>query len=238
MSYIGVISWKELKSYLTSPMAYVVSAVFLAISGFSFVAYLAGTNYADTSLRGFVEAGQYLVLVFAALLTMRLVAEERRSGTWELMLTVPVTETQIVLGKFLGSLALLVGMLFLTLYYPFLLVVFGDPDVGPIVSGYLGLLLLGSAALSVGVFASSLTSSQLVSAVVAGGVLFGLWFLGPAGAYAPEGVAGLLADISLSSHFPGFARGVIDTQAVVYYLSVTALFLFLAVRSVQADRWR
>ena len=175
MNGIGIIGRKELVSYLTSPMAYIVTAIFLALSGTFFSTYLAGTNFEDTSIRGFLDAAQILILLFTAILTMRLVAEEKKMGTWELLLTAPVRDAEIVVGKFLGSLAVLSGMLVLTLYFPALLVVFGDPDLGTIGSSYLGLFLLGSACLSIGVFASTLTSNQIVAAVMGGGILFGLW---------------------------------------------------------------
>lgn len=238
MKNIVAISRKELASYLASPMAYVVTAVFLALGGTFFASYLAGTSYSDTSIRGFLEGGQVLILLFAAVLTMRLIAEERKVGTWELLLTAPVRDVEIVVGKFLGSLTVLAGMLLLTLYYPLLLVVLGDPDLGPIATSYVGLLLLGGTALSIGLFASSLTSNQIVSAVVAGGMLFALWFVGFVGDFAAGPMGELLSYLSLSDHLPDFVRGVIDTRAVVYYLSTTALFLYLTVRSVEADRWR
>jgi gliding motility-associated transport system permease protein len=235
---VWIICAKELKSYLNTPMAYVVTAIFLALSGAFFALYLAGTNYTDTSIKGFLSVAQYLMLLFSAVLTMRLVAEERKLGTWELLLTVPVRDVEIILGKFAGALALLAGMLALTLFFPILLFIFGDPDLGPIITSYVGLLLLGGASLAVGVFASSLTSSQLVSAVVAGGLLFALWFLGLAGSFAPGPLGEVISYLSLSTHFPDFIRGVVDTRAVVYYVSVSAVFLFLAVRSTAADRWR
>ena len=238
MKNIGIISRKELKSYLSSPMAYVVTAVFLVLTGTFFATYLASTNYSDTSIRGFLGAGQILILLFAAVLTMRLIAEERKLGTWELLLTVPVRDTEIILGKFLGSLAVLTGMLVLTFYYPILLMVFGDPDLGPIITSYLGLFLLGCASLAIGIFASSLTSNQIVAAVVAGGILFTLWFLGIAGNFVPGALGEVLSYISLSHHFPDFIRGIVDTKAVVYYLSITALFLYMAIRSIETDRWR
>jgi ABC-2 type transport system permease protein len=219
-------------------MAYVVTAIFLAASGTFFSAYLAGTGYADTSIRGFLGAAQYLMLLFSAVLTMRQVAEERKMGTWELLLTVPVRDVEIILGKFCSGLAVLAGMLALTFYYPTLLVIFGDPDLGPILTSYLGLFLLGAASLAVGIFASSVTSNQLLSAVVAGGILFALWFLGPAASFAPGPLGELVSYLSLSAHFPDFVRGVVDTRAVVYYLSITVVFLFLAVRSAEAGRWR
>jgi len=235
---IGIISRKELTSYVTSPMAYVVTAVFLALSGAFFGAYLAGTDYADTSIKGFLDAAQFLILFFAAVLTMRLVAEERKIGTWELLRTAPLRDADIIAGKFISSLAVLSGMLALTLYYPALLLVFGDPDLGAVVTSYLGLLLLGSACLSVGIFASTLTSNQIVSAVVAGGMLSVLWFQGAVGDLSGGELREVLRYLSLSNHFSAFARGIVDTRDIVYYLSVTALFLYLATRSIESGRWR
>jgi len=219
-------------------MAYIVSAIFIALSGASFTTYLAQTSYSDTSIRGFLETGQLLILLFSALLTMRLISEERKLGTWELLLTAPAREYEIVLGKFFSCLLVLAGMLILTLYFPLLLLIFGDPDIGPILTSYLGLFLLGSASVAIGIFASSLTPNQIVSAVVAGGILFGLWFLGMVGSLIPEPLGEILSYFSLSEHFPGFVRGVVDTRDLVYYLSVTAVFLFLSVRSIETERWR
>lgn len=238
MKAIGIIFAREYKSYLSTPMAYVVTAIFLAVSGAFFSTYLASTAYTDTSIKGFLQAAQYLTLLFAAVLTMRLIAEERKLGTWELLLTVPVRDVDIILGKFFGGLAVLASMFALTAYYPILLATLGDPDLGPILTSYLGLFLLGSASVAVGIFSSSLTSNQLVSAVVSGGILFALWFLGSLADFAPGPLGELLAYVSLSSHFPDFMRGVVDTRAVIYYLSVTAIFLFLAIRSTETDRWQ
>lgn len=235
--HIGIISCKEVRTYLTSPMAYVVTAIFLLLTGAFFTMYLAATNYLDTSIRGFLNAAQFLILLFATVLTMRLIAEEKKLGTWELLLTAPVRDTEMILGKFLGSLVVLTGMLALTLYYPLLLIVFGDPDLGPIGTSYLGLFLLGCAALAVGIFASSLSANQIVAAVLTGGILFALWFLGRASQFAPGALGDLLAYLSLSHHFPDFIRGLVDTRAVVYYLSITALFLYLAIRSLETSRW-
>jgi len=233
-----IICGRELGAYLSSPMAYVVTAVFMVICGASFSMYLAGTSYVDTSITGFVNAAQLLILLFSAVITMRLVAEERKLGTWELLLTAPVRETEIIAGKFLGCLAVLAGMLALTLYFPFLLLLYGDPDLGAIATSYLGLLLLGCASLSIGIFASTLTSNQIVSAVVAVGILCGLWFIGVAGDLATGGLKEALTYLSLSGHFADFTRGIVDTRAVVYYLGVTGLFLYCAAGSVEAGRWR
>ena len=238
MSKIALICSKELGTYLSSPMAYVVSAIFIVLSGTSFTTYLAQTSYLDTSIKGFLEAAQFLILLFSTLLTMRLISEERKLGTWELLLTAPVKDHEIVLGKFFSSLIVLAGMLIMTLYFPVLLMIFGDPDTGPILTSYLGLLLLGSASLAIGIFASSLTSNQIVSSVVASGMLFGLWFIGIFGNLIPQPLGQILSYFSLSQHFPGFVRGIIDTRDVIYYISVTAIFLFLSVRSIETERWR
>ena len=238
MRNIGVLAAKEVRSYLASPMAYIITAVFLALGGTAFASYLAATAYAATTIAGFVDVGKYLILLFAAVLTMRAIAEERKAGTWELLLTSPLGDAEIVLGKFAGYLIILAGMLGLTLAYPLLLIVLGDPDLGPMATSYLGLLLLGGASLSVGIFASSLTANQIVSVVVASGLLLALWFFGPAASLAPAPLDKVLAYASLSHHFADFDRGIVDTRAIVYFLSVSALFLYLAIRSIETARWQ
>ena len=229
------IALKEFKSYLASPMAYVVTGIFLVLTGVFFSTSPA--TYFETSIRGFLETGSLLLLLLAAALTMRLLAEERKMGTMELLLTAPVRDSEVILGKFLGSLGILTAMLVLTFYYPILLIAFGDPDMGPIATGYLGLFLLGCVSLAVGLFASSLTSNQIVAAVVAGGILFALWFVGLAANYLPEALGEVIGYLSLYYYFPDFMRGIIDTRGVIYYLSITALFLFLAIRSLENSRW-
>jgi ABC-2 type transport system permease protein len=232
-----LIAGKEFRSHLTSPMAYVVVGIFLLLTGFFFTSYLTTTSLGDTSIRGFVEQGALLLLLFSAALTMRLMAEEKKLGTWELLLTAPVRDTEVVLGKFLGTFGVLAIMLGLTLYYPLLLMIFGDPDIGPIITSYVGLFLLGGASLAIGIFASSLTSNQIVAAVVSGATLSGLWYLGLAAGYMGDFFGRIVSYISLSTYFPSFVVGVIDTRAVVYYLSITALFLYLTIRSLETSRW-
>jgi ABC-2 type transport system permease protein len=229
------IALREFKSYLASPMAYVVTGIFLVLTGFFFS--ISSATYFETSIRGFLGIGSILLLLLASVLTMRLLAEERKMGTLELLLTAPVRDSEVIAGKFLGSLGMLTAMLVLTFYYPLLLMWFGDPDWGPIVTGYLGLFLLGSVSLAVGLFASSLTSNQLVAAVVAGGILGALWFVGMAADLLPEALGEVVGYVSLSHYFPDFMRGVIDTRGIIYYLSITVLFLFLAIRSLESSRW-
>ncbi len=231
------IALKEFKSYLTSPMAYVVTGIFLALTGFLFS--ISPATYYETSIRGLWEfSGVLLLLLLASVLTMRLLAEEKKMGTLELLLTAPVRDSEVIVGKFLGSLGILTAMLALTLYYPLLLWLFGDPDWGPIATGYLGLFLVGCTSLAVGLFASSLTSNQIVAAVVAGGIICALWFVSLLADLLPEAMGEVVSYLSLYYHFSDFLAGVIDTRGIIYYLSITVLFLFLAIRSLESSRWR
>ena len=246
MRNILLIASKELKSYLTSPMSYIVVCIFLLLSGLFFVLYLNNTNFSDTSLQGFIDplsvfgmqtGGNILLLIFAIVLTMRTLAEEKKLGTWELLLTSPVRDSDVVLGKFLGSFGIMFVMLALTLFYPLLLVIYGDPDMGPILTSYLGLVLLGGTALSIGIFASSLTANQIVAAVVSGAILFGLWVIGIVATNTPQALQQVLSYLSISSHSAAFEAGIIDTRDIVYYVSMTALFLYASIRSLEASRW-
>ncbi len=233
-----IIYRKELAAYLGSPMAYIVAAVFMILSGAFFIFYLVGLDYMDTSIRGFIEMAPYLIFLFAAVLTMRMITEEKKQGTWELLFTSPVRDSEIIMGKFLVSLTVLIGMLALTLYFLLMLSVYGDPDLGPVLTSYIGLILLGASAISIGIFASCLTTSQIASVVISGGFLFGLWFLGSASALLPEAAGKVVASLSLSAYLPDFARGVLDTRGIIYYLTVTALFLYLSVCRIEVERWR
>ena len=236
MRNILAISTKELKSYFASPMAYVITAVYLVITGYFFSMDL--TAQQEATIRGFLFPGSFLLLLLAPILTMRLLAEEQKLGTIELLLTSPVRDAEVVLGKFLSSLAILAVMLALTLYYPMLLFWFGDPDPGPIASGYLATLLLGSAFLAVGLLASSLTSNQIVAAVVSFGILVIFWMIQSA-ANLSLGIPGEIFNyLSLPGHFTDMAWGIIDTKDVIYYLAFTTTALFLAVRSLETRRWR
>ena len=243
MTNVMLIARREFRVYLTSPMAYVVACVFLALYGALFIWYFEGTDYADTSIMGYLDIwGNLVLMLFAVVLAMRLIAEEKKLGTWELLMTAPIRDTEVVLGKYLGSLFMLVAMLALTFFFPILLGIipgigFGDPDVGPILTGYLGLFLFGAASLSIGLFASSVTSNQIVAAVIGGGILAVLYFIGMAGDSITGAIGNILSYISLYYHFPAFTIGIIDTQAIVYYLSVIALFLFLTIRSIETSRW-
>jgi len=225
-------------------MAYVVTGIFLLLTGVFFSGVMYGnyatsysSTFSETSLRDFLNYGVYFLLLFAAVLTMRLIAEERKIGTIELLLTAPVRDSEIIIGKFLGSLGLLTVMLGLTLYYPLMLIIFGDPDIGPIFTGYLGLYLLGVCCLSIGIFASTVTNNQIVSAVLAGLILFALWFVGTAASFLPENIGEIVSYFSFSTYYTDFITGIIDTRGIVFYLSISVLFLFLSIRSLENSRW-
>lgn len=230
------IAEKELKAYFASPIAYVVTAAFLAVLGYLFAVILGFGRQA--SLRFVFQNMSIILLLIAPALTMRLFAEEQRTGTIELLLTAPVRDVEVVLGKFLASLALLGVMLGLTLYYPFLLGIYGKPDWGPIATGYLGALLLGAGCLAVGLFTSSLTQNQIIAAVLGMGLLLLLWVIGGAGQLVGGPVGSILRYIDIPDHFNDFTRGIMDSRDVIYYLSLMVSGLFLSVVSLQSRRWR
>ena len=231
------IAWKEIQAYFTSPMGYIVALVFLALTGFFFGLDIS-EDFPIASVESYISASRFILLFLAPAITMRLMAEEQKLGTVELLLTAPVRDWEVVLGKFLASLALFLGTLALTLYYVILLFVFGNPDSGPIWSAYLGLILYGSAALSIGLLASSLTNNQIVALAVGFGILFILTLIGQASTLVDGTASTILFQLGLTSHLSDFSRGVVDTNHIIYYVSVTAVFLFLTVRSLETRRWR
>ncbi|MBI4234102.1 MAG: ABC transporter permease subunit, partial [Chloroflexi bacterium] len=220
-----------------SPMAYVVGAVFLAITGYFFVQSIS-TPFAEAAIRGWLIPSTFVFVLWAPILTMRLFAEEQKMGTLELLLTSPVRDYEVVIGKFLASLIILMGTVSLTLYYVLLLFWFGDPDVGPLLGGYLGIILYGAASLSVGLLASSLASNQIVAAMLAMGVLLLLTLADLVYSIVSGVGARVVEQLSLTGLFSDFARGIVDTNNVIYYVSMTVLFLFLAVRNLESRRWR
>ena len=236
MRNVLYIASKELRSYFVSPVAYVIVAFWLVATGFFF---WFSVNSNDASLRNVFGVIIVLLLLISPALTMRLVAEEARTGTLELLLTAPVQDWAVVLGKFLGALGLYATMIGLTLFYPILLIMLGgNPDWGPIWSGYLGLLLLGMSFLAIGIFASALTSNQMVSAVIGFVLLLVFFIIGQVSSFLGEGVSGFLSKLALSDRFDSFPRGVIDLKDVVFYLTFTAVVLFMTVQVIEARRYR
>jgi ABC-2 type transport system permease protein len=236
MRNVWAVAVRELRSYFLSPLAYVVIALFLALSGYLFALILA--NGREASLRGLVQNVSVLYLFIVPAISMRLLAEEQRTGTVELLLTNPVQEWEIVTGKFLSSVLLVLVMLALTLLFPLFLFIFGSPDKGPIVTGYLGIFLQAAAFLSVGLWASSLTQNQIVAAIVAFALLLILWLSDNLGQFLGGTVGSIVSYTSVINHFQSFPQGVIQSNDVIYYLTLVLAGIVLSTLSLQSRRYR
>ena len=237
MRTIRAVAFKEIQIYFSSPVAYIVALIFMALSGFFFVRDL-GNPFPEASLSNFFQGATFLLIPLAPALTMRLLAEEQKLGTIELLLTSPVRDWEVILGKYLASFVFLLFLLSLTSYYVILLLVFAKPDPGPIYSGYIGLILYGMAALSVGILTSTLTSNQIIAAVVGTGILVVLYATSFIGDVVTGVWATIFNQLGFTSHFNDFDRGIIDSTHIVYFVTVTALFLFLSIRALESRRWR
>ena len=246
---------KEKRLYFTSPVAYVVVTIFLLIAGYFFYSIFAfftlasmqsamnpamarDLNVTDSVMRPLFSNVSVILLLLLPLLTMRLFAEERRSGTIELLLTFPVRDGAVLVGKYLAAFALYAIMLGLTVLYPGIVAYFARLETGPVFTGYLGLLLMGAAFIAVGIFTSSLTENQIVAAITTFGTLLIFWILGWSADYAGGAVGRVLQHLSILEHNESFAKGVLDTKDIIYYLNFTILALFLALRSLEARRWK
>ena len=243
------VAGRELYAYFVSPIAYFVLIPFLFVCGFFFWVSFAYFSRADLPnapnelMGGMVQTMSVILVLVTPVLTMRLFAEEKRSGTMELLLTSPMREVEIVLGKFLASLGLFAVMVLSTLPYPLYVHRYGDPDRGPILTGYLALLLLGACLLSLGMLMSSMTKNQIVAAVMTFGLGLVLWVINflPASIGAIEAyktVRAGLVYLSLQQHLEEFTKGVIVLRDVFFYLSFTCVCLYLCVVSVISARWR
>lgn len=258
MRNIYLIAKKEFRSYFTSPVAYVVITIFLVITGyffynlfasFSTLSFQAATNPAiakqqhllnvtETVIRPLFGNMGTIMLLMMPLLTMRLFSEEKKSGTIELLLTYPISDMEVILGKLAACIAVFIIMLSATITCPILVMVFGEPETGPIITGYLGLFLMGTAFISLGVFTSSITENQIVAATLSFGVLFIFSMMGYSVSFMGPALAKFIMSISLIGHMEGFAKGIIDTTDIIYYLIFSALFIFLTLRVMESKKWR
>jgi ABC-2 type transport system permease protein len=236
MSNLWAVAQRELRSYFLSPLAYVVIALFLALAGYLFALILA--NGREASIRGLVQNVSVLYLFIVPAISMRLLAEEQRTGTVELLLTNPVQEWEIVTGKFLASIMLVLVMLGLTLLFPLFLFVFGNPDRGPIITGYIGVFLQAAAFLSVGLWASSLTQNQIVAAIISFALLLVLWLSENLGQFLGGTVGQIVSYTSVINHFQSFPQGVIESKDVIYYLTLVIAGIVLSTLSLQSRRYR
>ena len=255
MRNILAIANKELRSYFSSPIAYIVIGLFGLFYGYFYAVYLAVflrdsmsmgqmggqqvMNVNQQMLRPVLQNVTVLLLFVLPAITMRSYAEERRSGTIELLLTSPVRDVEIVLGKFLGALGLFAVMMAITLFHNGVLYFFGHPEWKPILTSYVGLLLLGGSFLSIGLFISTLTTNQIVAYIATFSTFLLLWVISWIGSLQPGGwFTDVTAYLSIIEHFDDFTKGVIDTTHVIYYLSLITFGLFLTARSVDTERWR
>jgi ABC-2 type transport system permease protein len=254
MRNIVAIARKELRSYFASPIAYVVIGMFTFIFGYFYIAILnyfvqmsmqmgasgmgGPVNVNQQMIRLLLQNAAVVILFVLPMITMRTYAEEKRSGTIELLLTSPLTDFQIIVGKFVGALTLYAVMLSVTLIHIAILFVYGNPEWAPIASGYLGLLLLGGCFISVGLLVSSLTRNQIIAGMLTFGVFLVLWVIDWIGSLGGPTVGKIVSYLSITGHFDDFAKGVIDTTHIVYYLSFITFGLFLTAKAVDSERWR
>jgi ABC-2 type transport system permease protein len=248
---ILAIAGKELRSYFASPIAYVIIGLFALLFGFFFYLFLnffveesqrammgGGTvNVNERMIRPLLQNAAVIILFVMPIITMRTYAEEKRSGTIELLLTSPVTDVQIILGKFLGAMGLFVAMLLVTLIDIAILFLLGNPEWKPIATGYLGLLLMGASIVSIGLLISSRTKNQIVAGVMTFAVVLMLWVIGWMGEASGPTAKAVLSFLSITDHMEDFTLGIIDTKHVVYYLSFITFGLFLTAKSVDSERW-
>jgi ABC-2 type transport system permease protein len=254
MTNILAIAQKELRSYFASPIAYIVIGIWALLYGYFYASLLAyfvrqsmqmsqfggaqPVNINEQMIRLLFQNVTILVLFLMPGITMRTYSEEKRSGTIELLLTSPVTDMQIILGKFFGALALYAAMLAVTLIHIGILFWFGNPEWKPIATTYLGLLLFGGCFISVGLLISSLTKNQIVAFTASFGVFLLLWIIDWMGSFAGPTVNSLLTYLSVIGHLEDFTKGVLDTTHLIYYLSFITFGLFLTAKSVDTERWR
>ena len=239
MRNVWTIARRELYAYFSSPIAYVTMAAFLAMMGLLFWLFLV---YSQQAILSYILGSGWLffvLILYAAVVTMRLLAEEQRSGTIELVLTAPVRDWEMIVGKYLASLILFLIMLIISFYQPITLTHLGNPDLGAAASGYLGFFLVGAALLAIGTLTSTLTRNQVVAAISCIAIAVALWLVQFMGERSPGTFTGdFLTKLGLFVHYFGFMDGIIDTQHIVYYLSLVAASLFLATRVLEARRWR
>ena len=257
MRNVLTIAARELKSYFVSPIAYVVLTGFLLLGGWFFFNLLSRFSFllsiysamrnpeaqSRLNLNDFVIAPllhnlSVVLVILIPVITMRSFAEEKRSGTYELLMTSPLSISEIVAGKFLGAFGFLLIMIGLTGVYPLILFAYGNPELGIIAAGYLGLLLLGTAFLTVGLLTSSFTENQIIAAVSCLVILLLFYVIAWPAETAGPVVGGILKYLSLTEHFSEMVKGVIDTKDLVYFVSVIIMALFLTQRSVESVRWR
>jgi len=236
MSATSTVAKREIKTYFNSPVAYIVVTVFMLLAGYLFWSQLFLEKQAE--LRYYFTLTPLLFTFIIPAITMRLIAEEKGSGTLEMLITMPVRDWEFVLGKFLAGMAMLGGIVGMTMFYAVTLTLLSPVDKGPLITGYLGLLLMGGAYVSIGVMASSLTRNQIVAFIAAFAISFALFIFGQIVQYAPDWLAPVLSFLSMGNHFESMSRGVVDSRDVIYYVSVMVVALVIATASLESRKWK
>lgn len=239
MRNVVTMAQHEIGAYFLSPIAYAVSAIFLFSAGLAFGLGTV-TQGGEASMRGLFDFWIILILAFVLpMLTMRLMSEELRSGTIETLMTAPITEAEVVVGKFLGAFAFFVILLASLLVFPIMLGCYGSLDLGLLTCHYIGLLLLGALYISVGLFFSTMTKHQVISVLASFTLLALMTFASHALAQQTEGwIKVLLQQMSIRTHFQDFVRGTLDLNHLVFFVTTTAFFLFISVKTLETRRWQ
>lgn len=243
MNTMLVIARREFRSNFDSPLAYVVICLsFLGLGLFFFLFHGGFWQLDKSSVQGIFEyAPVGLSLLVVPVVTMRLLAEEKRTGTLEMLITLPVKDSDVILGKYVGALGLVLTLVAATLAYPIAMFKFpwnlGPLDWGPVLAGYVGLTLFSAATVAIGLLITALTESQAIAFFITFFVLMALWFLADVAGFMPGTLGGVLQYLSFQTRLDGFARGLIDTRDVVFFLSVTALALAVAFRALERRKW-
>ncbi len=235
MSTTTTVAKREIKAYFNSPVAYIVVTVFMLIVGFLYWRQLFLEKQAE--LRYYFNLTPLVFTFIIPAITMRLLAEEKGSGTLEMLITMPVRDWEIVLGKFLAGMTMLAAIVGMTMFYGLTLSLLSPVDHGPMLTGYLGLLLMGGGYIAIGVMASALTRNQIVAFILAFAISFALFIFGQIVQYAPESLQPVLAFLSMGNHFESLSRGVVDSRDVVFYLSVMVISLVIATASLESRKW-
>jgi ABC-2 type transport system permease protein len=230
------IAKREIRTYFNSPIAYIVVTVFMLLAGYLFFGSLFIERQAE--LRAYFNLMPLLLSFIVPAMAMRLIAEEKGSGSLEMLITMPVRDWQVVVGKFLGGMTLLATLVGLTIFYAVTVALVGPLDRGPAIGGYLGVLLMGGAYMAIGVMASTFTRNQIVAFIIAFAISFALFLFYRLVQFVPEPLQPLLAYLSIESHFEAISRGVIDSRDVVYYLSVMVVSLVIATVSLESRKWK
>ena len=237
MRNILTIAGKELRSYFTSPMAYVLAVFYLGVTGLIFVLIFLLSPQAQTEhLRDLIGSMLFLTLFIIPMLTMGLFAQERASGTMELLMTRPVRDWEVVVGKFLATVSLFASVIVISMSYPVILEVVAKVDWAMVLTGYLGLLLAAAAFAALGIFASSLTSNQIAAAIIAVFMLLFLWLIGALSYSVSQSLGDVFKHLSVLENYGDFSKGIIDTKNLIYFLSLISVSLFLAVRTIENRR--